>query len=461
MAWDDEPTEEDDLKDAVLDRVAEHANVAQFVSFGPGPEPVPRYARVFGDVGEDANASVGDAVRHLLANSPEGTVNLRTFRRGDSKSSAFLYGIADPEEVIARVREFTADGFYVIVNETIDVNDGGVSGVSYAGILEFAPDDTPRAVEKPGTAALSRREGLDLLEQVYRFRPDLPENAGRRVEFSIHPLRRGFRHEHTVIWEEEAGEDIDLEARLTWPNRFSRLVGDKVYGLLIADVLGAPVPRTLVISRKVAPFSFGSSTSTHEVWVRTAPAEQVPGHFATQKGWTDPFALLEREDPASEFLASVAVQAAVETIHAGAAAFTASGDLMIEGVMGEGDAFMMGSAPPSELPPNVTALVQSTAAQMYERLGPSRFEWAYDGSRVWILQLHSGAIPSHGLTIYPGEPVEERQFAVEQGLPALRALASELEGTNVGVVLLGNVGITSHFGDVLRRARVPSRMSPQ
>ena len=46
------------------------------------------------------------------------------------------------------------EGYLTIVNETIDIHDGGISGVALAGIVEFAPDDTPRAVEQPGVAAL-------------------------------------------------------------------------------------------------------------------------------------------------------------------------------------------------------------------------------------------------------------------------------------------------------------------
>jgi hypothetical protein len=33
-----------------------------------------------------------------------------------------------------------------------------------------------------------------------------------------------------------------------------------------------------------------------------------------------------------------------------------------------------------------------------------------------------------------------------------------LQGTGEGIVLAGRVGITSHLGDLLRRARIPSRI---
>ena len=38
------------------------------------------------------------------------------------------------------------------------------------------------------------------------------------------------------------------------------------------------------------------------------------------------------------------------------------------------------------------------------------------------------------------------------------ALIARIEGTGEGVVLIGHVGVTSHFGDLLRRARIPSRI---
>jgi len=91
-----------------------------------------------------------------------------------------------------------------------------------------------------------------------------------RVEFSIHPLRRGFRREHTIIWELEDVGEVHTETEVVWPNNFSRYIGDKAYGPLIADLLGLPVPKSTVFGRNVAPFRFGCETGSSEVWVRTA-----------------------------------------------------------------------------------------------------------------------------------------------------------------------------------------------
>jgi hypothetical protein len=60
--------------------------------------------------------------------------------------------------------------------------------------------------------------------------------------------------------------------------------------------------------------------------------------------------------------------------------------------------------------------------------------------------------------IFPGEPERFHPLETAQGIDALRALIARIEGTGEGVVLIGHVGVTSHFGDLLRRARIPSRI---
>ncbi len=185
-------------------------------------------------------------------------------------------------------------------------------------LLNFAPDDTPRCVEKPGTAALPRQLGLRLLETVYGFIPALNYAAQTRVEFSIHPICRGFLHDHTIIWELEDVGESHSKAEIHWPNRFSRFIGDKVYGLLIAYLFELPVPEAIVISRRVAPFRFGQPSGSKEVWIRTCPIVQVPGKFTTQRGWRDPFKLMATEDPEGDAIASIMAQAGIEATYSGA-----------------------------------------------------------------------------------------------------------------------------------------------
>lgn len=448
------------FKDEILDRIAETANVAQFVSFAPGFSVELRHSRIRGYERDARFASAAEAIGALLERSSERSVNVRSFDPAQPQSHEFIYGLGALDGAVANVSRLAALGLHTIVNETIDVHDGGVSGVSYGGIVEFAPEDTPRCVERPGTAALPRLAALRLFEAVYGFRPQLDYPHDLRVEFSLHPVRRGLRDDHTIIWEEQRGAPVELHADLVWPNRFSTFIGDKTFGLVVADSLALPVPLTTAITRRIAPFTFGSSTGTAEHWLRTAPAEQAPGKFTTVRGWVDPFAVLQREDPSGEWIAAVLAQEAVEAVHSGAVIATSAGDTIVEGVGGSGDAFMLGQRGPERLPRKVIKHVCDLYAQAFDSLGPVRFEWVHDGRTAWIVQLHKGATETSGTIIVPGVATFEHFFDVTKGLSELRMLVDEVAGTGAGIVLQGHVGVTSHFGDVLRRANVPARVEP-
>jgi hypothetical protein len=187
---------------------------------------------------------LSEAVEALLLRAPEGMVNVRSYAPDSPRSREFLYGLADVTEIVSTVNRLTAEGLHTIVNETIDVADGGVSGVLQGGVIEFAPDDTPRCVEKPGTASLPQQLGMDLLEAIYGFRPDFGGAKGR-VEFSVHPQRRGWRGTQTLLWEQEDDAEFAALPGLHWPNRFSRHIGDKLYGLLMAHLSGSLFPGQL------------------------------------------------------------------------------------------------------------------------------------------------------------------------------------------------------------------------
>ncbi len=444
------------VKDAVLDWLSGRANVAQFVSFGP--DLAQRYSRVRGFGPNHSFGTPEDAAASLLRASADGSVNIRSFTPENPKSREFIYGVREVERAAAEVRRLAQAGLYTIVNETVNVNDGGVSGVCAGDVIEFAPGDTPRCVEKPGTASLPRDAGLKLLEKVYQFRPSLDYPAGARVEFSLHPLRRGFKHEHTIVWELEEVDAIGLRPEVRWPNLFSRFIGDKAFGLLVGDMLGAPVPLTTVFPRGPAPFTFGATTGTGEFWIRTCPVEQDPGRYTTRRGWLDPFKLMADEDPEGTNIASVLSQEGVAASFSGSLVADRDGGVTVEGVSGFGDDFMVGQAGVEELPGDVRASVMRLFDSLSAHLGPVRMEWVYDGDVAWLVQLHRGATPTSGSTIYPGAAQRYHTFKVEQGIEALRALISEVRGSGEGIVLLGNVGVTSHFGDLLRRAQIPSRI---
>ena len=450
-----------ELKDDRLDALADSGNVARFASFGPGAAPALRHLRVLPE-SAGAPQDLEAAIALVLAASA-GTVNVRSFLPDRDKGCPFHYGLATVADAAALVRSLAAQGYFTIVNETIDVHDGGVSGVSLGGLVEFAPDDTPRAVEQPGTAALSQDLASRLLSTVYGFAPELAAATDQRLEFSIHPTRVGYRRSHTLWWESETVEPTVLFAPVSWPNRFSRHIGDKAYGLLIADLLGVAVPRTTVVSRRVAPFSFGRRTGTAEHWTRTCPTEQAPGTYTTVAHWTDPFALLQAEDPDGSHLASVLAQEAVDARWSGATIASGAGRSdHVEGVSGSGEAFMQGARPPEVVPTGVRADVLRLSAALAETLGPVRIEWAHDGDTAWALQVHVARHFFAGRSVLsPGNADTWLDFSAADGLEPLRGLIAHAQHEHAGIRIHGRVGLTSHVGDLLRKAGVPAVLADQ
>jgi hypothetical protein len=446
------------LKDELLSRLAAKANVAQFVSFGPGRDLPQRHSCLRGRPPDHRFAGAVGAVDALLSVASGGSVNVRSFLAGAPKGGPFSYGLTRRDDVLAVLRARAGDGLHTIVNETVDIHDGGVSGVALGGVVEFAPGDTPRSVESPGTAALGHDHAMAMLRTVYGFTPDLDGRPGERVEFSVHPLAAGVRQAHTILWERERVDPVPLAARLSWPNRFSRLLGDKAFGLLVADLLGLPVPATTVVGRRVAPFSFGRPTGSGERWLRTSPAEPVPGRFPTQRGWGDPFALLAAEDPSGANLAAVLAQEGVAARWSGAALPDAGGGLLVEGVPGFGEDFMLARAAPGPLPGQVLDDVRELGARAAAALGPVRFEWSHDGRTAWVVQLHQATTTATRTTIHPGTPARWRRFDLALGLERLRDLIATVDPGD-GIELTGDVGVTSHAGDLLRRAAIPSRLA--
>lgn len=446
------------LKDDVLAELAKSYNVAQFISFGPHDAAV-RHHELREPLPTDE--SLEDSLGFLLHLSASGTINIRSFSVGQQSGNPFHYGIASASCAAAIIRELAGAGYFTIANETIDVNDGGVSGVAAGGIVEFAPGDTPRAVEKPGVARLPVEIGFDVLQTIYRFPIAFGGLTDARLEFSLHPLRCGTRHEHAIVWESSEHAGGQLHSATNWPNRFSRFLGDKAFGLIVADALGHNVPCTTVIARNVAPFSFGARTRSGEWWTRTAPPEPVPGKYTTTHGWVDPFDLLQREDESGLRLASVLAQEGVDSQFSGATR-PGDGDApdVVEGVAGCGDDFMLGHDVPTRLPQRVVEDVRNVTADLRKQLGPVRIEWAHDGTKVWVLQMHrADESGEHPVNMKAGaEPDSWIAYETASGLEALRNLLDAAFDTNQGIEVVGEFGLTSHVGELLAKAAVPVRV---
>jgi hypothetical protein len=445
------------FKDRGLDRLAtDNYNVAQFVSFDN--DGVQRFSRTKGNAQNHEFESQESAAQYLLSNTTEQSVNVRSFDPADPKSKPFDYGLTSIDDVLASLNARRNEGLHTILNETVDIDDGGVSGVAFGNVIEFSPHDTPRCVEKPGTVQFTRAMGSEVIKKVYGFSPTLAADADTRLEFSIHPLRHGYRDAHTIIWEAERADGAPVRSETAWPNRFSDMLGDKTFGLIIADQIGLAVPQTVVFNRTVAPFTFGRPTGSQESWLRTAPNKQTPGLYTTTKGWIDPYELMAKEDPTGKNISSILRQDGIDARFSGAVIMGNDGKLLIEGTSGFGDNFMVGEKGVVELPHYLTAAIKDVYDQASTRMGPVRFEWVYDGTTVWVVQLHRGISASAGETIYSGnEDTVYTEYDTRLGIDGLRELIANNK-TGGGIVLKGNVGITSHFGDLLRKAQIPSRI---
>ena len=146
-------------KDLALDRLATIGNVAQFVAFRPNKNGSlhQTYSRISQREPNVLFSSIEAAAAALLSSSQDGAVNVRSYLPDDPRSREFVYGLRSANEAVQHLERLASEGLHLILNETIDVNDGGVSGVVHDMFGEFAPDDTPRAVGKPRAASLPRQ----------------------------------------------------------------------------------------------------------------------------------------------------------------------------------------------------------------------------------------------------------------------------------------------------------------
>lgn len=434
-------------------------NIARFISVSPEN----KIRHVWIDEDYTSSSDLKENIINLINISSSKSVNIRSFSEESVKGNRFIYGkkLKDIDEIMEIINENCKEGKYSIINETIDVNDGGVSGVIMGNIIEFSPNDTPRCVEKEGVCRLPLTLGLHILKTVYGFTPEYSFGDNYRIEFSIHPSREGLKEGHTIIWEYEEIEKTEFDIKIAYPNNFSKFIGDKVFGLLLADFYNFNVPYTTVICRNVAPFTFGKLTGLNEKWIRTSPIVKESGKYFTGDRWQDPFELMLREEQKGDKdinIASILSQNAVIPVYSGGAIITSKG-ITIEGVSGKGDEFMLGTDASEKLPIVLKKQVEFELSGLIELnniLGDVSVEWVYDGAGIWIVQMNQLKHISKGNVIVKGEAFEYLDFDVKNGLSELRKLINEIEGKNIGIRLLGNVGITSHFGDILRQFNIPS-----
>ncbi len=444
------------FKDAILDWLAERGNVAQFVSFGVDLRQ--RYSRLRGFARNHLFSSVEDAVSALFSVSGEGQVNVRTFKPEAPQGNPFRTRLSSVDSACSEIADLAKQGYLCICNELVNEADGGISGVAHGNWLEFAPDIFPRDIETKEVAALPRSLGLKVIERVYGHRPALDYPFKQRVEFTVTVERRGHRRDRTIIWEVFDSPPPANSPQTLWPNPFSRMIGDKVFGLVVADALGFLVPFTAAVPRRIAPFVFGRASGSQEYWLRTCPREPEPGYFTTNRGWIDPFLLIAKEDPNGEWIRSILSQEGVFALFSGKVLTRSDGTPLVEGVQGVGSELMMAQRPPESLPKAVKLRVGQLHKRLADCLGETSFEWADDGHRTWLLQVHLGASSSTDTVIYDGPADTFHRFLAKDGLKDLYHLVQHVKGRKEGILLVGRIGVTSHMGDLLRRERIPSRI---
>lgn len=438
-------------------------NIAQYISVDPNGKI--KHIQI-GNYDKN-KLELKELIMALIKSSHSGAVNIRSFSPYIMKGNKLVYNktIDDIEEIMEQIQKNCVEGKYSIINENIDINDGGVSGVVLGNIIEFAPKDTPKCVDKEDVCLLEKNLGYYVLKTVYGFEPEIYFDNEYRVEFSIHPNREGVKQTHTIVWEYELFEKVEHNFKITWPNKFSRFIGDKTFGLIIADYLGLNVPFTIVIPREMAPFTFGSRTGLFEKWIRTCPIVKESGKYYSGNKWIDPFILIQEEEAKGDNeinISSILSQDAVDAKYSGGAIISKETvDDVIEGVKGNGDKFMLGQHFENNLPENVQSELKRTMniLRSYNNLlGDVSIEWVYDNNKLWIVQLNQIKNNGSGNIIVPGNPSFYEKFNVKNGLEDLREKIKSIRNKNIGIELVGNVGITSHFGDLLRQSNIPSKI---
>jgi len=451
------------FKDQIIAELSKTVNVAQFVSYSPDLKQ--RFSCVSGYELNHQFSSVEEVVKILFDKGQDQEVTIRTFDPSDPKSRPFLKGIGNMVEAAKKVRELAQQGLHTIIHEEI-IDDLNLSGVIVGDVIEFAPLTTPRCVEpaeiaKHGIpASLPRELGIKLLEKIFGIKINLDYPRTTRVEFSLFVKKYGHKQDHVMIWElEEVGQATTLPL-WDWPNRFSKYIGDKTYGLLIAELIGLKVPKTKVVSKnKLLHFNFGQQTDSQIIWTRTAPMDMTPGKYPTERKYIDHSEILSKHDPDGTKIATILYQDEVPFNYSGSLMYS-NGHLQIEGVKGRGDQFMVGSQAPEQLPEEVKQKITQTYQHAEKLIGPVRMEWVYDGTDAWVVQMHRGQVSnSSSNIIVDGSPSSYERFVLEpNNLESFRNRVELAKQQGIGLEVVGNFGITSHIGDILRKAQVPSKI---
>ena len=114
------------MKDKVLDKIyLTNNNIAQYISFKPNREK-PNYIHIKNYTPE--NSTNKDIILNLINSSKSKSVNIRSFSPERMKGNKLIFNKkkSDIYDILNIVEQNKQKGFYSIINENIDINDGGV-----------------------------------------------------------------------------------------------------------------------------------------------------------------------------------------------------------------------------------------------------------------------------------------------------------------------------------------------
>lgn len=463
------------LKDDVLQKKVKNGlNVAKFISFAPGENLSIRHCCINSyELSEEQKKLTPEQLVKLLFEEAEKLVSVRTFKIGQESGNPVFFDQNNLDIVLDIVNKHTKMGYYVIVNEGLHFINSEVSGVMFGSLIEFAPAQSPRCVEKKGaTCVLPVKLGLNILKRIYQILTLDKFNPHQRVEFSIYPYKCGVYSQNTIIWEvsefDENDPNIPVEIpKIIWPNPFSRVLGDKVFGLLVCNFMNYLVPKTIVLNKYFIPFTFGTSIKDNgiEYWCRSCPGERLPGQLPSVNKNFNVFDLMRQAEKLVEkesYIPSLIVQEGVKSIYSGSVITTRDGEIVIEGVKGRGDEFMLGNKVSEFLPSDVIKLVEATSQSIIDHSFISNeieFEWVYDGKHLWIVQLSVGKNMVSRSIVVEGAVNEYLKFDPSKSASALTDLAEVIRKAkeiNAGISIIGNVGRTSHIVHLLIKEQIPS-----
>jgi hypothetical protein len=542
------------LKDERLFYLSDKYNVARFISIGPdgllrylvsstaipGIETYRKTKRmIYPTESTDFQSTAAvykcsssniDAFLSTLEQEGVKAVNIRSFRKDQEQGNPFVFylPITDTVRIYSELCKLVDAGYYCILHEWLDTDDGGLSGCIYQNnTVTIAPGLTPRDMEtEPNLAHLKLDSPIvaHLEKQLQFSMEDMDFNPAKRYEFSVHTQPVGHKQEQVIVWEiSDTTTTEKFPTHHIWPSHLSRHIGDKLYGLLVAQ--DVHIDLTLpTISIDVIDFlkdtqnneSLNSMTSwsSPKIILRPCPPEQLPGEldsivlpndaniyqelmtYFKNVDTTDVDAVVEnyKQKNLKTFIIQPYEPVAYSGAYYSIGPYKNGYDIYVEGVQGHGNKFMVNEEDPEVLPDNLTKAVRNIGNKLNDKLKlPTRGEWIAKvdekgNYHVQLVQLHI----AHDICdydtyqdldmcvryIYKGSLYEDTeedkniylQWSASDGLDKLRYLVKTIVAIQdavkftdntvaLGIEIKGYIGLTTHAADILRKYQIISKMT--